>query len=148
MPKISLLKQGVRSGTRASALLLAPFFPGSRPTQGKFFFLLFFSFFLTHVARGKWKKTKRKQNNKQKKEKMSIKPNNLLFLCYLWWSICLIKFTKHQSCSLHLLPCYEAFKWSFSHSCIFQITQDICPQTSKKIVFCYLWASISPAVFI
>ena len=77
------------------------------------------------------KKTKRKQNNKQKKEKMSIKPNNLLFLCYLWWSICLIKFAKHQSCLLHLLSCYEAFKWSFSHSCIFQITQDICPQTSK-----------------
>ena len=102
--------------------------------RASFFFFFFFLFFLflTHVARGKWKKTKRKQNNKQKKEKMSIKPNNLLFLCYLWWSICLIKFAKHQSCLLHLLSCYEAFKWSFSHSCIFQITRDICPQTSKK----------------
>ena len=75
---------------------------------------------------------------------MSIKPNNLLFLCYLWWLICLIKFTKHQSCLLHLLSYYEAFKWSFSHSSIFQTTQDICPQTSKKIVFCYLWTFISP----
>ena len=63
---------------------------------------------------------------------MLIKPNNLLFLCYLWWLICLIKFTKHQSCLLHLLSYYEAFKWSFSHSSIFQTTQDICPQTSKK----------------